>query len=200
MINQFSASAAPTTVSPLPWSQRLANVGKALWGVTARPATHTAHTMAADANAAEKPVLLALRVSLPPGRTDVVYLTVEGEVNSETYAILVETAALHYQQGRRYLLLDLRQTTQLQLSGLFALCNIARLYSGLPLLDPDLGWAALREAAESITPSLGERVKVLTPSPVAKAALRDNSLCPFLEEYSDCESALTVCPRRSQSL
>jgi hypothetical protein len=53
---------------------------------------------------------------------------------------LIEAANTHYSQGRRGLLLDLRQTSQIELSGLFALLNIARLYSGESLLDPEEGW------------------------------------------------------------
>ncbi|MCE7982302.1 MAG: hypothetical protein DYG89_13990 [Caldilinea sp. CFX5] len=191
MINPISSSVTPANASPIPWPQRLTNVVKALWRIT-RP--QSSHATTADTVAADQPVLLALRASLLAGRTDVVCLTVEGEVNSETYTILVETACLHYQQGRRYLLLDLRQTTRIEVSGLFALCNIARLYSGLPLLDPDLGWAALRAATEAVTPTLAERVKVLAPSSVATAALASSSLCQFLEQYPDQASALTALP------
>lgn len=187
MINPIASNLSPTQSATLPWPQRFTTGVKTLWGA-AQPAATTTTETTTD----EKPVLLALRASPPPDRPDVLYLTVAGALGRATYAILVETAALHYQQGCRYLLLDLGQTTQIHLSGLFALCNIARLYSGLPLLDPDLGWAALHAAAESLTPTLGECIKVVAPSPVAKAALAQASFCRFFTCYPDMATALAT--------
>jgi hypothetical protein len=135
-----------------------------------------------------------LRATLPLGQTAVVCLAVEGELNCHTYTSLIETASAHYHQGRRYLLLDLHQTTQIELSGLFALLSIARLYSGQPLLEPEAGWLALRQGTESASPALGERVKLLAPSPAAVAALEQASFCRYLTCYSDLETAITALP------
>lgn len=184
----IASNLSPTQTTTLPWPQRFTTAVKTLWGA-ARPA---APTTTVETVTSAKPVLLALRASQPPGRPDVLCVTVAGELSSATYAVLVEAAALHYQQGRRYLLLDLRQTTQIQLSGLFTLYNIARLYSGLPVLDPDLGWAALRAAAESVTPTLGEYIKVVAPSPAAAAALAQASFCRFFTCYPDMATALAT--------
>ena len=89
-------------------------------------------------------------------------------------------------------MLDLRQTTQIELSGLFALGNVTRLYSGLPLIDPEMGWTALRAAAESVTPTLGECIKVVAPSPAATAALASASFCRFFTCYPDMATALAT--------
>lgn len=51
----------------------------------------------------------------------VVCLVVAGELNRQTYTSLIDLASAHYRPKRRGLLLDLRQTTQFELSGLFAL-------------------------------------------------------------------------------
>jgi len=105
---------------------------------------------------------------------------------------LVETARTHYAGGRRVLLLDLSQTTAIELSGFFALLNIARLYSGKPLLDPDEGWEAIRGPMRDSSPALGKYVKVVAPSPQACTALDRAGFCPFLERYSDLESAMAA--------
>lgn len=190
MINPIAPNLSPTQSTTLPWPQRFTTAVKTFWGA-ARPAVPATIV---ETTEAEKPVLLALRASQPPGRPDVLCLTVAGALSSTTYAILVETAALHYQQGRRYLLLDLGQTTQIELSGLFALLSIARLYHGESLLDAEDGWRALRLAAEAATPALGERIKVIAPSPAAVAALERASFCRFFAHYSDWEAATVALP------
>jgi anti-anti-sigma regulatory factor len=103
---------------------------------------------------------------------------------------LIDIASAYYHQGRRGLVLDLRQTSQIELSGLFALLSIARLYNGQPLLDPEAGWVGLHEAAEEVTPALGERVKLVAPSPVAAAALERANFCHFFTHYPDLDTAL----------
>lgn len=191
MSHRISSSVSPTDASPIAWPQHLTNAVKALWRIALRPSSGaiTAATVAVD-----KPVLLTLRASLPADRADVLCLTVEGTLSYHTYTLLIETANQHYQQGRRYLLLDLRQTTRIELSGLFALYNVARLYSNQSLLDSEAGWAGLHHLAEDVTPALGERVKLLAPSPVVIAALERASFCRFLDHYADLEAALAAFP------
>lgn len=175
-----------STFSSVAWPDRLTNLVKAVWGSVAhRPSSASTSTPTAS-----KAVLLTIRATLPPGQSAVVCLAVEGELSRHTFASLIEAASIHYSQGRRGLLLDLRQTTRIELSGLLALLNIARLYSGESLLDPEEGWAGLHWAAESVTPALGTRVKLLAPSPAAIAALEQASFCRFFTRYPDLDTAI----------
>ncbi|MCE7982291.1 MAG: hypothetical protein DYG89_13935 [Caldilinea sp. CFX5] len=192
MVNPIASNISPAQATAIPWPQRFATALKTLWGI-ARPAA-TPTTMVETA-AADKPVLLALQASLPAGRTDVVCLAVAGELTRHTYTSLIEVARRHYQQGQRYLLLDLRQTTQIELSGLFALLSIARLYSGQTLLDPEAGWAGLHTAVEEIAPALRQRVKLITPSPAAVAALERASFCGCFTHYPDVDTAIRAISR-----
>lgn len=176
---------------PMGWLHRLNN---GLKTVRRRVAHRQAKAKVTAPSAKHEPILLIVRASLLLGRTDVVCLTVEGELNRHTYLSLIETACTHYHAGRHYLLLDLRQTTQIELSGLFALLYIARLYSGQPLLDPEAGWAELRRGADFASPALGERVKLLAPSLAAVTALERASFCRFFTRYPDLEAALSALP------
>jgi len=105
---------------------------------------------------------------------------------------LVETARTHYLEGRRALLLDLSQTTAIDISGFFALLNIARLYSDKAMLDPDEGWQAIRGPMRESNPTLGKYVKLLAPSPHLCAAFERAGFCSFLERYPDLESAMAA--------
>lgn len=138
-----------------------------------------------------------VRVTLLHGWSTGACLQVTGALDRFSYEALIENATTLYGQGRRHLLIDLRQTTRVELSGLFALLSIARLYSGQTLLDPESGLAGLRWAAETATPALGERVKLLAPSPSAAAALQGASFCQFLIHYPDLETALAEFPKAS---
>jgi hypothetical protein len=186
MINLIPSNALPAT-----WPQRLSSAVKTAWETTFR---RPAQPVTAPPVVTGKPVLLTVQVTLPPARPDVVCLAVAGELNRHTYTTLIDMASAHYHPGRRALLLDLRQTTQIELSGLFALLSIARLYSGQPLLDPEVGWVGLHRATEEVTPALGKRVKLLAPSSAAVAALEQASFCRFFAHYPDWETALAALP------
>lgn len=184
MINPTQANS-----SSIVWPQYLTGAVKAIWRTARRRPAQPAF---AHPVAESKAVLLTVRAFLPPAQTTVVCLAVEGTLNRYTYMSLIDMACAHYHQGRRRLLLDLRQTSQIELSGIFALYNIARLYGGQSLLDPEAGWAGLHQIAEDVTPALGTRVKLLAPSPVVVAALERASFCRFLDHYADWEAALAA--------
>jgi hypothetical protein len=184
MINPTQANS-----SSIVWPQCLTGAVKAIWRTARRRPAQPAF---ARPVAESKAVLLTVRAFLPPAQTTVVCLAVEGTLNRHTYMSLIDMACAHYHQGRRRLLLDLRQTTQIELSGIFALLNIARLYSDQSLLDPEAGWAGLHQIAEDVTPALGERVKLLAPSPAAASALEQASFCRFFTCYPDLDTALST--------
>lgn len=186
MINLIPSHALPAT-----WPQRLTRAVKTAWETTFR---RPAQPVTAPLLAASNAILLTVRTIPQPARPDVVCLAVAGELNRQTYTSLIDLASAHYHPGRRGLLLDLRQTRRIELSGLFALLSVARLYSGQTLLDPEAGWAGLHAAVEEITPALGERVKLLAPSPAAVAALEQASFCRFFAHYPDWETALAALP------
>jgi ABC-type transporter Mla MlaB component len=136
---------------------------------------------------------LAIQVALLHGLTAAAHVQVVGELDRFTYEALIETAHDLYRRGRRNLLLDLRQLKRIELSGFFALLSIAHLYSGRPLPNPEAGWTALRNAAEEITPTMGQRVKLLA-TPAMTHLIRTNHFCDCFEIYADPESANAAFP------
>jgi hypothetical protein len=133
-----------------------------------------------------------LRILLPRhhGSAVIAHVQVTGALDRHSYEALVYAASDLYTHGSNGLLLDLRKTNSIELSGLFALLSIARLFNGEPILDPQSGWAALRRAAEARTPALGKRVK-LVASPELRQAIRKAAFCDFLEIFEDVEGAIT---------
>lgn len=152
-----------------------------------RPQTADTPTMV------DAPCPPVIQVALLHGLPAAAHVQVTGELDRFTYEALIQTAADLYTRGRRNLLLDLRQTTRIELSGLFALLSIAHLYSGKPLPDPQEGWVALRSAAEGATPTMGQRVKLLA-TPAVTQMIRMVSFCDIFEIYTDPEIASAAFP------
>jgi hypothetical protein len=115
-----------------------------------------------------------------------------GPLNYRTYLDFTAAAQAVYASGAKRLLIDLHEVTRLELSGLFALYNVARLFAGAELLDPEAGWVALRAAAEEIPLAITERVKLIAPSPAAEQALSNSTLGRCLELYPDVATAVAA--------
>jgi hypothetical protein len=142
---------------------------------------------------AERPsTTFALAEFVPPSQSRVLGLALVGELDVHAYSLLVESARAAYGRGWRCLLLDLSRTTAIELSGFLALLNVARLFAGQPMLDPDEGWAALRAPLAMMTAALGSHVKLLAPSPQARAALDRAPFCAALGCYANVERALVA--------
>lgn len=156
-------------------------------------ATHQ-HPPHARAGAPTDPCPLTLTPSTVSGGTGVLCLAVVGPLNCHTYTQLIDCTAAAYADGQRCLILDLRQTTRIELSGLFALHSITRLYAGEGALNPEGGWAVLHWSAAGLTPSLGQRVKLLAPSPAVAAILHNVGFDRCVEIYVDLDTALAAFP------
>lgn len=181
----------PTTVfrATTLWTERLTSaVRRFWWWITLRPLPAEA-TPIAIAHGASR---LIMKITTPDEQQGVLCVALIGAVNHHTYEGLIETVNAYYQHGNRRLVLDLRQTTELKLSGLFAFINIARLYNGQPLLDAEDGWLAIGQAAAECKPDLARRVKLLAPSRAAAAALRSVRYGEFFERHADLSSALAA--------
>lgn len=115
-----------------------------------------------------------------------------GPLNYRTYLDFMAAAQSVHAGGAQRLLIDLHDVTSVELSGLFALYNVARLFAGVGLLDPEVGWVGLRAAAEEIPAQIAERVKLIAPSPAAKHSLRNSALGRCLEVYPDVATAIAA--------
>lgn len=138
-------------------------------------------------------------VSAPPALTcsvtrlvvpaPITVLAAQGVLDRRTCAAFLARAAELYTQGCRCLLVDLRGVTRIELAGYFALHNMARLYQGEPLLDPEEGWSVLHGATAGVTGC--DRVQLLA-SPVQAVAIQQADLCRHLVVYPNLASALAI--------
>jgi anti-anti-sigma regulatory factor len=141
------------------------------------------------------PSPLTLTASTVSTQPEVLCLAIAGPLNCYTYTLLIDRVAAAYAAGQRALILDLRETTRIELSGLFALHSITRLYAGQGLLNPEGGWAVLHWSAEELTPELGQRVKLLAPAPAVAKILRIVGFDRCVESYDDLDAAVAAFMR-----
>jgi hypothetical protein len=124
---------------------------------------------------------LTIIVSEVQGVEPTALLWLRGAINHRTYLDLIAAAQQAYKRGARHLLLDLHDVNELELSGLFALHSIARLFAGASLLDPECGWRGLRATAENFPGDVNRYLKLIQPSPVAEQALQRAGLHQLLD-------------------
>lgn len=115
-----------------------------------------------------------------------------GPLNYRTYLDFMAAVQSVHASGAQRLLIDLHDVTSLELSGLFVLHNVARLFAGAALLDPEVGWVGLRAAAEEIPAALSDHVKLIAPSPAAEQSLRNSALGRCLDVYPDVATAVAA--------
>lgn len=151
----------------------------------------TVHTTLPVAAGAPSPLTCRVMQLVDPASITV--LAAQGVLDRRTCAAFLARAGELYAQGCRRLLVDLRGVTRIELAGHFALHNIARLYHGEPLLDPEQGWTALHGAATGVTEC--DRVQLLA-SPALATVIQQADLCRHLAVYPDLASAVaTIRPQ-----
>src|SRR4029453_8787495 len=94
-----------------------------------------------------------------------------------------------YAGGCRRLIVDLQATTRVELSGLFALHSVTRLFNGEAMPNSESGWGALHESVGLVSTTPSEEVKLLAPPPAVARAIEQSSLCQPLKVYPDLASA-----------
>ncbi len=77
-----------------------------------------------------------------------VQLSAAGKLNADSYMEMVRKAQQQYQNGARNLELDLNKVTDIQMSGLYALHCIAKIFRGENYPSRQHGIAGLRHMAE----------------------------------------------------
>lgn len=188
----MSKSSQAEFVPPI-WSLRPGGIFRALAASIFRGRqTEAPVHVPVQALTAHKACPLSVEVSIPTGQSLILVMKLIGELNRESYATLIDSAVSHYSQGRRYLLLDLQEILAIELTGLFALLNVARLFSGQDMLDVEHGWEALRVPMRTADEQHGACIKLLAPSLQAAAALDRAAFCHFFERYADLESTLAT--------
>jgi anti-anti-sigma factor len=122
----------------------------------------------------------------------VTVMRLAGELDASNYQEIIGHAETLYQDGARYLLLDLSELTFLSSSGLVALHSVALTMRGEKAPDPEAGWDLVHAMGHEVAGTTGPHasLKLLKPQPRVARTLDVSGFSRLLSVYGDQEEAL----------
>lgn len=103
-------------------------------------------------------------VSQENGAVPVSVLHMKGDLDASSYLELVNTAQMLYDEGVRYLVLDLTDLAFISSAGLASLHIVTKLFRGEET-DLEDGWGTFRDMGRERDSGFQKNVKLLSPSP-----------------------------------
>lgn len=103
-------------------------------------------------------------VSQENGAVPVSVLHMKGDLDASSYLELVNTAQMLYDEGVRYLVLDLTDLAFISSAGLASLHIVKKLFRGEET-DLEDGWGTFRDMGRERDSGFQKNVKLLSPSP-----------------------------------
>ncbi|HEY6056953.1 MAG TPA: STAS domain-containing protein [Candidatus Limnocylindrales bacterium] len=126
-------------------------------------------------------------------RVPVTVLRLEGDLDASNFEDLIERGRQLYEEGTRYLLLDMRAVPYMGSSGLVALHALTLILLGESLPDTDSGWEAHRAIARSVESGMQGSLKVLLdggPGSTVRRVFERTGMNRFIELHEDEAAAL----------
>jgi len=123
------------------------------------------------------------------GRVPVSVITVSGQLDSQTYQVLIAKASEMVDAGAKNILLDLGGLTYISSAGLIALHTIALLTRGESLPGSE-GWSSLKKMDNTRDGGLQNHVKLLDPQPDVLGVLEMVGYLAFFEVFTDLQKAV----------
>lgn len=124
------------------------------------------------------------------GILPVIVVTPHGDLDASNYKELIARAQEAYNQGGRYILLDMSDTPFISSSGLVALHAIASMLRGKPMEEAEEGWNAFHAIDRERDSGYQPYVKLLSPQPRVERALHTTGMNQFFQTFTDREEAL----------
>jgi len=129
---------------------------------------------------------MELTVSHTQARVPVTIFQVKGLINLGSTAILEQNAQQEYQDGMRYLLLDLAEVESLTSAGLRTILQIQKMLAGSPTSEDSPAQTASQSTSKQPSPYL----KLLNPQADIRRVLSISGFDRYFEIFSDQQSAL----------
>ncbi len=133
---------------------------------------------------------MEITVSKQTGRVDVTVLGLKGELDGQTYQMLIDRAKELYASGARDFLLDMSELTYVSSAGLVAMHTVALLLRGDTALETDDGWASMKSAKKVSGGEMQEHLKLLHPRPEVRSVLEMVGFDRVFETHSNLDEAV----------
>jgi ABC-type transporter Mla MlaB component len=126
--------------------------------------------------------------TLAQGRAAI--LRPSGALDWSSYQLLIAQAWAAHDMDIRHLIVDLSDVARVSTAGMVGLYAVAQLAQGVPPLDVEAGWQAVRALVEDRP--IARRLAVVSPSPPVRQALGSAPFSEFLAVHADLGAALAA--------
>jgi anti-anti-sigma regulatory factor len=124
------------------------------------------------------------------GRVPVDILAIHGPLDASNFEAVIAKVRELYQNGTRYLLLDLSDVPFMGSSGVVAIHSAALLMRNQEPPNPEHGWQAYHTLDSERDQKVEQFVKLLGPQPKVSRTLQMTGLDEFVEVHTDREVAI----------
>jgi anti-anti-sigma regulatory factor len=133
---------------------------------------------------------MEISVSKQTGRVEVTILSLNGQLDGQSYQELIQQGRGLYDAGARNFLLDLGGLTYISSAGLVALHTLALLLRGESLPVTEDGWASMKAVKKDVGGKREEHLKLLNLQPEVRNVLEMVGFDRAFEMYSNLEEAV----------
>jgi len=131
-----------------------------------------------------------ISVSQAKGRVPITILSLDGQLDGQTYQDLINKAREAFTNGTRSFLIDLAGLTYISSAGLVALHTVALLARGEALPDTEAGWSAIRSVGSASSDGKQEHVKLANPREEVQSVLDMVGFSAAFEIFNDLDEAI----------
>ncbi|RJP51087.1 MAG: anti-sigma factor antagonist [Anaerolineaceae bacterium] len=124
------------------------------------------------------------------GGVPVTIMQIAGDVDASNYTDVINKAQEAYDDGARYLLIDMERVPYISSAGLMALHTVARIFTGQPAQAREGGRPSFRAIDPQKDASAREHVKLLSPQSAVEQVLDVIGLNKALDIHTDLEAAV----------
>jgi anti-anti-sigma factor len=132
---------------------------------------------------------MEIDVSQENGTVPVSVIHLKGDLDASSYLDLVNTAQKLYDEGARFMLLDLTDLAFISSAGLASLHMLTKMFRG-EKSNPEQGWATFKAIDHEHESGLQKNVKLLNPSSDVNKVLDTVGFKQFFEVYTDKHEAV----------
>jgi len=133
---------------------------------------------------------MQLTVESARGRVPVDILALHGPLDASNFEALIAKVRELYQNGTRYLLLDMSDVPFMGSSGVVAIHSAALLMRNQEPPSLDNGWQAFHAFGAEREQEREQFLKLLSPQPKVSRTLQMTGIDHFVDIYTDREAAL----------
>jgi anti-anti-sigma regulatory factor len=133
---------------------------------------------------------MQISFSKQESRVPVTVMKLSGNLDASNYADVIAKAQGAYDEGARYLLIDLSGVPYVSSAGLMSLHSVALIFAGFFVKSKESGRPAFRSINSQNAQTVREHLKLISPQPDVDQVLDMVGLKQFLDIYANLETAV----------